>query len=143
MNEELVFRIDFLILLGILLVIRGGSAFHVRRSGERLLPDKQAVEREGRIAIIIRVILFVFLISFLVLYSPNPPWMRFLSFYLPVWLRWGAFILGLVSLSFWTWAQIVLNKEWSPQPQLRASHSHSTRAKHYLLASFSCCNQRG
>ncbi len=97
-------------------------AIKVRQAGERVMPNREAVEREGPGMFIARVILFFILIGWLALYAINPTWMKLLSVPLPAWLRWIGFALGLASLGFWSWTQIALGKEWSPQLQLRKEH---------------------
>ena len=97
-------------------------AIRVRQAGERLMPDRQAVEREGRATFAARVVIFFLLLAWLVLYAINPPWMEALSIPVPGWLRWAGFALGLASLGFWTWTQIALGKQWSAQLQLREEH---------------------
>ncbi len=97
-------------------------AFKVRRAGERLMPDHDAVEREGREMFAVRVVMFFILLSWLALYAINPTWMGVLSVPFPDWLRWTGFALGLASLGFWSWTQVALGKEWSPQLQLREEH---------------------
>jgi len=52
-------------------------------------------------------------------------------------LRWAGFALGLASLGLWTWTQVALGKEWSPQLQLRDEHhlvttGPYTRVRHPL-----------
>lgn len=86
------------------------------------MPDRQAIEREGRSTVAGRVVGFAFLIALLALYTINPPWMEVLSIPLPVWLRWAGFFWELTSLALFTWAQVALGKEWSPQLQLRQEH---------------------
>ena len=97
-------------------------ALKVRWAGERILPDRKAIEREGRGMFSIRVILGFILLSWLILYALNPTWMRVLSVPFPDWSRWIGFALGLASLRFWSATQIALGKEWSPQLQLRKGH---------------------
>jgi len=122
MDTETVFRIFFFVLFGGVLVMRIYFTMRVRQAGERVMPDRQAVQREGRVTFAARVIMFFLLIAFLALYVINVPWMVVLSMPFPGWLRWLGFILGLASLVFWTWAQASLGKEWSPQLQLREEH---------------------
>jgi protein-S-isoprenylcysteine O-methyltransferase Ste14 len=122
MDTETLFRILFWILLGGVLVMRVYFSMLVRRSGERLLPDQEAVEREGRGAFAFRVVGFLFILAWLVLYALNPSWMQALAIPLPDWLRWAGFALGLASLGLWTWTQVLLGKEWSPQLQVRGEH---------------------
>lgn len=122
MTTESIFRVAFWVLLAGVLVMRLVFAVRVRRAGERLMPDQKAVEREGRVMFASRVLLFFVLIGWLVLYTIDPPWMEALSIPFPDWLRWVGFALGLASLGLWTWAQVALGKEWSPQLQLRDEH---------------------
>jgi len=122
MTAESIFRVAFWVLFAGVLVMRIVFALRVRRAGERVMPDQEAVEREGRVMFASRALLFFILIGWLVLYTVNPPWMEALSIPFPSWLRWVGFVLGLVSLGLWVWAQVALGKEWSPQLQLREEH---------------------
>jgi protein-S-isoprenylcysteine O-methyltransferase Ste14 len=122
MTTESTFRIAFWVLFGGILVMRGYFSFRVRQAGERLMPDHEAIEREGRGTFAARVVAFFLMLALLVLYALNSPWIGALSIPLPGWLRWVGFALGLASLALWTWAQASLGKEWSPQLQLREEH---------------------
>jgi protein-S-isoprenylcysteine O-methyltransferase Ste14 len=122
METEITFRILFWIQLGILLVIRGVSAFRVRQAGERLTPDKAAVQREGAATYAFRIAAFLILVAFLVSYAIYPAWMADLSILLPVWLRWVGFILGLAGLGLLAWSQAELGRQWSTNLQLRQDH---------------------
>jgi protein-S-isoprenylcysteine O-methyltransferase Ste14 len=122
MTTESIFRTAFWVLLGGVLVMRAYFSLRVRQAGERLMPNRAAIEREGRGMFAVRVVAFFLLIALLVLYAFNSPWMRALSLPLPGWLRWVGFALGLASLALWTWTQATLGKEWSPQLQLRDEH---------------------
>lgn len=122
MATESLFRVAFWVLLGLVLAMRVYFSVRVRQAGERLLPDREAVRREGRGAFIARVVLFVLLIAWLVLYTWNPPWLGGLSFPLPPWLRWVGFGVGLAGLALWTWVQAALGRQWSAQLQTRSGH---------------------
>jgi protein-S-isoprenylcysteine O-methyltransferase Ste14 len=122
MTTESIFRVAFWILLAGVLAMRIVFALRVRQAGERVMPDREAVEREGRVMFASRVLLFFVLIGWLVLYTINPPWMKALSIPFPDWLRWVGFALGLAGLGLWVWAQVALKEEWSPQLQLREEH---------------------
>ena len=121
METETLFRTLFWILLGGVLMMRVYFSLQVRRAGERLLPDRAAIEREGRVAFAARFLLFFVLLAFLVLYALDVPWLRLLI-PLPPWLRWTGFALGLASLIWWTWTQAALGMQWSAQLQLREEH---------------------
>jgi protein-S-isoprenylcysteine O-methyltransferase Ste14 len=122
MATETAFRIFFFVLLGGVMAMRIYFMIRVRQAGERVMPDSQAVQREGQVTFAARVIMFFLLLAFLVMYIINVPWMAALSMPFPGWLRWLGFVLGLASLVFWTWSQVALGKEWSPQLQLREEH---------------------
>jgi len=122
MDTETLFRVLFWILFGGVMVMRVYFSIQVRRAGERLLPDRAAVEREGRVAFAVRFVAFFVLLALLVLYALNVPWLRALSIPLPPWLRWAGFVVGLTSLAWWTWTQSALGAHWSAQLQLRAGH---------------------
>jgi protein-S-isoprenylcysteine O-methyltransferase Ste14 len=123
MTTETIFRGAFLVLLAALFAMRFYFMIKVRRVGERLMPDDQAVKREGgRGVFIIRVVVFVLLMVFLVMYIIGMKWINAFSFPLPAWLRWVGFGVGLLSVAFWTWTQIHLDTQWSAQLQLRKEH---------------------
>jgi len=122
MTTETVFRIAFWVLFGGVLGMRFYFSLRVRQAGERVMPDREAVERGGWPVFAVRAVMFFLLIGWLVLYALNPPWMRVLSVPLPDWLRWAGFAIGLASLALWTWTQAVLGKKWPPQLQLRGEH---------------------
>ncbi len=122
MSAETLFRIAFWILLAGVLAMRFYSALKVRQAGERIMPDRQAVQREGRGLFAVRVVAGLLLGIWLILYALNPAWTAVLSIPFPGWLRWVGFALGLAGLGFWIWTQVALGKQWSPQLQLRKQH---------------------
>jgi protein-S-isoprenylcysteine O-methyltransferase Ste14 len=122
MNTESTFQIVFWLLIAAIFIMRGYFAWNVRKAGERLMPDKAAVEREGKGAFAARTLLFLVLLGILVSYGLGLSWIKALSIPFPAWLRWLGAALGLVSLGMWTWAQVALDKQWSAQLQLRQEH---------------------
>jgi protein-S-isoprenylcysteine O-methyltransferase Ste14 len=140
MTTDTTFRIAFFILFILLLVMRFYFMLKVRRSGGRIMPDKKAIEREGgRGYFIIRVVIFVALMIFLVMYFAGADWINAFSFLLPAWLRWIGFAIGVVTVIFWIWVQVTLDTQWSPQLQLTKGHHLITagpyaRIRHPLYA---------
>jgi protein-S-isoprenylcysteine O-methyltransferase Ste14 len=122
MSSDILFRILFWILFAAMLAMRFYFMAQVRRSGERLMPDREAVNREGAVFFLIRFVGFFALIGLLVAYAVYPPWMAALSFRIPDWLRWIGFVLALAGFVLGFWAQIELGKEWSAQLQLTREH---------------------
>jgi protein-S-isoprenylcysteine O-methyltransferase Ste14 len=122
MDTDLLFRILFFILLGAMLMVRIIFNLRLKKAGERFMPDKQAIKHEGLGLFLSRVVLFFVLIVILVLYAMDHPWMQALDFYLPSWLRWLGFIIGLLSIGLIIWVQLELDRQFSPQLQLRQGH---------------------
>jgi protein-S-isoprenylcysteine O-methyltransferase Ste14 len=122
MGTSLNFRIAFFILLGAMLAIRLIFNLRLKRAGERFMPDQKAIQHEGLGLFISRVVLFFVLIAILVLYAINHAWMEALDFYLPPWLSWLGFMIGLLSVALIIWVQLELGRQFSPQLQLRQEH---------------------
>jgi protein-S-isoprenylcysteine O-methyltransferase Ste14 len=122
MNSEGTFRLAFWVLLGATMLMRIWFAIRVRRAGERLMPDKAAVRREGWGIYAIRLLVLLLLIAIIVLLARSPNWRHKLSFPLPFWLRWAGVALGLASLGLWTWTHVALGTLWSAPLQLRTNH---------------------
>jgi protein-S-isoprenylcysteine O-methyltransferase Ste14 len=123
MSTASLFRIAFWVLFGGLIVVQVYFASRVRRAGERVAADRQAIEREGWGYAVVRAIGSLSLIAFLVLYAINPPWMGVLSVPLPDWLRWAGVALGAISFVLYGWSQATLGRAWSPHLQTRKKHS--------------------
>jgi hypothetical protein len=68
--------------------MRGYFSVQVRRAGERVMPDRDAISREGRGLFAVRVLMFFLLLAWLVLYAINPGWMEALSIPFAGWLHW-------------------------------------------------------
>jgi protein-S-isoprenylcysteine O-methyltransferase Ste14 len=119
---EITFRIAFFVILGAMLIMRMAFSFRLRRMGERTMPDKQAIEHEGVFLFTMRIVLFLLLIAILVLYAINHTWMKALSFTLPGWLRWVGFIIGWLGVLLTGWSELELDRQFSPQLQLRQDH---------------------
>jgi len=122
METEIPFRIAFWALIGLMFAIRTYFAALVRRSGERLGADTQAIRREGRGVYALRWALFILLIIGLVVYAIYPAWLDNLLLPLSGWLRWLGAAFGLASLALLAWSQIALGRLWSAQLQLRPEH---------------------
>jgi protein-S-isoprenylcysteine O-methyltransferase Ste14 len=114
--------LGFWALIGLTVLMRIGFAIRVRRAGERFLPDRAAIQREGWGIYGIRSVGFLLLVVLVVLLFRHPGWWQKLAFPLPSWVRWVALFSGLVSLGFWTWTHVALGALWSAQLQLRANH---------------------
>lgn len=134
MNDELTFRIVFWIFLAFILIFnRIIPAYRAKKSDGRLLPDRAAVHAEGKFTFILRIILFVVFLSFLVLYSVDPPFAEFLHLHFPLWLRWSGTAIALLGVCLWVYAQAVLGRFWSPQLQLQKEHKIVTSGPYRVM----------
>ena len=123
MTSETVYRLAFFVLLFALFAMRVYFMIKVRRADGRVMPDDQAVVREGGSSVfILRIVLFFTLIAFLVRYFLGATWIDAFLFPLPGWLRWKGFALGIFAVIFWSWTQIHLDTQWSAQLQLKKIH---------------------
>ena len=122
MNNEGAFQIAFWGLVGLMVLMRVWFVFRLQQAGERFLPDRTALQREGWRIAAIRGLGFLLLVALLVLLSLHRISLQRLVVPLPPWLRWAGFTLGLASLGLWHWTHLALGRFWSPQVQLRAVH---------------------
>lgn len=89
MLGETSFRVAFAVLLGVLFTMRGHFLWKVRRTGRRWIPDREAVQREGRKGVLVlRIMLFCLLIAILGMHLLGTTWIGSFTFPLPVWIRW-------------------------------------------------------
>jgi len=141
MTTETNYRIAFIILCVLLIIMRIYFVIKVRRAGERIMPDREAVKREGGNGfLIIRAAAFFALVTFLGMYIAGMAWIDVFRFMLPDWLRWMGFALGILSVAFMTWTQVTLDTQWSAQLQLTKDHHLITtgpyaRVRHPLYTS--------
>jgi protein-S-isoprenylcysteine O-methyltransferase Ste14 len=122
MTSEILFRILFWLLILAMFVMRGFFMLRVRSSGEQVMPDRDAVKREGTVMFLFRFIGFFALIGLLAAYALYPAWISALSIPFPDWLRWTGFAIALAGFVLGLWSQVALGTEWSAQLQLREKH---------------------
>ena len=124
MNRELGFRVIFFTLFISVLAIRGYYGRKARRTGESSWPvEENAIEREGRWSILLRLILFFNMLAVVILYAVNPAWLSSFVAPFPTWSRCMGVGLGVVSLPWLVWVHQSLGKQWSPNLQLREKHT--------------------
>jgi protein-S-isoprenylcysteine O-methyltransferase Ste14 len=109
-------------LLGAAVVMRCWFHIRVARRGEAILPDGDAIRREGGTAFVIRVVGFVMLVGLLAGYALGAGWLLAAGFYLPGLVRLLALSCAIAALALWTWTQVVLGRNWSAQLALRDRH---------------------
>ena len=122
MANGVTFRIAFFVLIVSMLVVRIAFNLRVRKQGERVMPDREAIQREGIGLFAARFVLFFLLIAILVLYAIDHPWMQAINFILSAWLRWIGFAVGIMSIGLLIWTELELGRQFSPQLKLRQDH---------------------
>ncbi len=124
MNIETIFRIIFFIVFVCMSFIRIYYRQKVHQAGESSYAiNKEAIKREGRLFLILRLVLGFFMIAIFILYAINSKWMGWFTVPFPIWLRWIGVGLGIVSLPLLIWVQRTLGKHWSTNLQLREQHT--------------------
>jgi protein-S-isoprenylcysteine O-methyltransferase Ste14 len=122
MNTEEVFKAIFWTLLVLMFLMRFWFGFHVWRMGERLLPDRAALQREGLWAHVIACLFFLLLAALILHLWFQGGSLRKFAFPAPDWLRWAGFCLGITSVGLFAWTHAVLGRFWSSNLQLRPGH---------------------
>ncbi len=138
---DVTFRIAFFVLLVLMLTARMYFNLKVHQQGERIMPDRQAILREGVGLFATRFVAFFILIAILVLYAIHHPWLAALDVYFPPALRWIGAILGLLSIGLTVWVELDLGRQFSPQLQIRQAHQLVTNGpyayvRHPLYTAF-------
>ena len=121
MNTEKAFNAIFWTLLVLMFLMRFWFGFRVWRTGERLLPDRAALQREGFWTVTLDR-LFSLLLAVVVLLWFLGDSLRSLAFPAPDWLRWAGLGLGMTSVGLFAWTHAVLGRFWSTTLQLRPDH---------------------
>ena len=123
MDTEKACNAIFWTLLVLGLSMRSWFAFRVSRTGERILPDRAARQREGLWPRAIER-LFELLLAALVLSVcfEGGSLVRTFAFPAPPWLRWTGVGLGITSVGLFAWTHVTLGRFWSTCLQLRPDH---------------------
>jgi protein-S-isoprenylcysteine O-methyltransferase Ste14 len=134
MKEEMLFRnVFWVFLLFIMVFNRIIPVLRAKKSEEKILPDKKAINNEGKTTFFLRIILGVLFLAFLILYSIYPPFMNIIHFDFPIWLRWWGTLFALIGVVFWIYAQTILGRYWSPQLQVQKEHKIITAGPYRVI----------
>jgi len=121
MNTEKAFNAIFWALFVLMFLLRFWFGFRVWLTGERLLPERAALQREGFWTVTLDR-LFSLLLAVVVLLWFFGDSLRSLAFAAPDWLRWAGLGLGMTSVGLFAWTHAVLGRFWSTTLQLRTNH---------------------
>lgn len=124
MESERIFRTIFFVLFIAVMAVRAYYGWKIRRTGGSSWSVKnEAVEREGRWSILLRLVLFFYMLAAVVLYAINPVWLGLFMIPLPAWSRWLGAGLGVAGLLLLIWVQHTLGRHWSTNLQLGTEHA--------------------
>lgn len=126
MDGDLLFRVLFLVLFILGVMIRGYCTRRVQATRERRSIKERfedTVQAEGKAAAVLLIgqgIYLIIIVPLYLLFSPSLSWFR-----LPVpgWLRWLGVGLGVFCLPFLAWIHYVLDKHWSSSLTLQEDHA--------------------
>ena len=123
MTAESIFRMVFWILiLSIIVFDRIIPAVRAKKSGAKLRPDNETIKNEGRKLFAFRVMLGIILASFLGVYTFYPELTNRLQIHLPLGIRWFGVVVATIGVIFWSYAQSVLDRNWSGNLKIQKGH---------------------
>ena len=122
MNTEETFDILFWTLLASMLMTRGWFQFRVWRTGERVLPDRAAKDREGFWPRAVEGLFYLLLVALILDLCLRGGRLEAFAFPAPRWVRWAGLALGVTSVGLFAWTHAVLGRFWSTALQLRGGH---------------------
>jgi protein-S-isoprenylcysteine O-methyltransferase Ste14 len=123
MNTDDAFTVIFWTLLAVMLSMRSWFAFRVSRTGEPILPDRAAREREGWLPRAIERLFELLLVALVLdVCFQGGGLVRKFAFPAPGWLRWTGVGLGITSVGLFAWTHVTLGRFWSTCLQLRRDH---------------------
>jgi protein-S-isoprenylcysteine O-methyltransferase Ste14 len=143
MNEDLVFKIIFLVLFILVLVIRAVFGFKQRQMGQSSWSvSEDAVSREGRWSLLLRPVVFLLMLGLVALYLIEPSGSDWLFLPLPALVRSGGVLLGVAGILLLVWVHRTLGIQWSTTLQFKEEHTLITSGpykfiRHPMYASLS------
>ena len=124
MASELTFRVIFFALFIAAMAVRAYYGWKIRRTGgSSWSVEDKAVEREGRWSLLLRLVLFFYMLAAVVLYAINPAWLGAFVIPMPAWSRWLGVGLSVIGLFLLIWVQHTLGRHWSTNLQLIERHT--------------------
>lgn len=134
MNDNLVFKMLFLVLFIAVLAIRVIFSIRQRRMGQSSWAvSEEAVSREGRWSLLLRPLFFLFMLGLIVLYFFEPYGSAWLFLPLPLWLRVSGVLLGVGGILLLVWVHRTLGTQWSTTLQFKEEHTLNTSGPYEFI----------
>ncbi len=125
MDQELIFRVLFLIIFLVGFVIRSYYDHRSRTAGKRQPIWKrwnELAQVEGKVNVILWVIHNTYWMIAAAFYVLASSWVRWSQLPLPDWLRLIGVGLAIISIPFLIWIQHTLGEYWHPYLELKEDH---------------------
>jgi protein-S-isoprenylcysteine O-methyltransferase Ste14 len=131
MNENNIFKLLFLVLFILVFIVRAYFGMKQRRVGQSSWSvNEDAIKREGRWSVLLRPVLFLFMLSLFALYLIEPLGSAWLHISLP----WQLRLLGvLLSFAGILMLHRALGIYWSKTLQFKEGHSLITSGPYGLI----------
>ena len=134
MNENNTFKLLFLVLFVLILIVRAYFGIKQRRMGQSSYSvSEKAVAREGRWSLLLRPTMFLFMLGLIVLYFIEPSGSAWLYLTLPSWLRFSGVLLGVGGILLLVWVHRTLGMQWSTTLQFREGHTQNTSGPYEFI----------
>ena len=134
MHTEYIFRIIFFAIFFALLGVRIYFNRKLQHGGDSSWKvEDEAVQREVKVSILLRLALFIFMLAAALIYALSPTWLEPLAIPLPDWLRWFGVGLALVGLALLVWVHATLGRQWSTNLQLGQEHQLVTSGPYHRV----------
>lgn len=124
MASEGIFRVIFFMMFTAAMAVRAYYGWKIWRADRRgWLCQNEAVEREGAWSMLLRSVLFLYMLAAVALYATNPAWLSAFAIPLPAWSRWLGVGLSVIGFLLLVWVHHTLGRHWSTSLQLREQHT--------------------
>ncbi len=134
MNENNTFRLLFLVLFILVLIVRAYFGIKQRRMGQSSWSvSEDAVSREGRWSLLLRPVAFLFMLGLIVLYFIEPSGSEWLFLPLPLWLRVSGVLLGAAGILLLVCVHRTLGMQWSTTLQFKEVHTLNTSGPYKFI----------
>ncbi len=134
MNENNTFKLLFLVLFILVLIVRAYFGIKQRRMGQSSWAvSEEAVAREGRWSLLLRPVAFLFMLGLIVLYFIEPSGSEWLFLPLPLWLRVSGVLLGAAGILLLVWVHRTLGMQWSTTLQFKEEHTLNTSGPYKFI----------
>jgi protein-S-isoprenylcysteine O-methyltransferase Ste14 len=134
MNENNTFKLLFLVLFILVLIVRAYFGIKQRQIGQSSWSvNEDAVSREGRWSLLLRPVAFLFMLGLIALYFIEPSGSAWLFLPIPLWLRVSGVLLGIAGILLLVWVHRTLGVQWSTTLQFKEEHTLITSGPYEFI----------